>query len=70
MNTVKICIAVLAGFVLGALVYRPLTVKAQGKAPVIMLTVSPESGGTVIPADARVVGFSCIGKDQCYLAVQ
>lgn len=70
MNTAKICLAVVVGFGLGAFVYRPLAVRAQGRNPVIVMTISPQSGGTVIPPDARVVGFSCVSSGQCYLAAE
>jgi hypothetical protein len=75
MNILKMGGAVLVGFVLGSCFYHPFAVKAQsttGRAPVLVVSVSPD-GGTPLPADVQVVGFSCVGggqKAQCYLAVR
>lgn len=73
MNILKMCIAVLVGFVLGAWFHRPFVVKAQSnRAPVLVLPVGTQ-GGAPLPADVQVVGFSCASageKSQCYLAVR
>lgn len=70
MNVLKMYVAVLVGFALGAWLYRPSAVKAQsGRAPVIVVEVEPGNGAPP-PADARVVGFSCIDNGKCDLAVQ
>ncbi len=70
MNILKLCVAVVVGFILGACFYHPLAVKAQAdRAPVIVVEVGPGNGAP-LPTDARVVGFSCIGNGKCYMAVQ
>jgi len=69
MNLMKTCLAVLLGFLLGAMLDRPQPAKAAGNVYVQQGTVgvyNPIRGTTV-------VGFSCTGSGgnaACYIASQ
>ena len=65
MNFVKICLAVLAGFVLGATFYRPQTVKATNG--INVKSVKEGYNGYIL--GSQVVGFACT-QDTCYIATQ
>ena len=68
MNLLKLCVAVVIGILLGALLFRPAPIKAQDIAvtpgSVKVTQVHPGSSVTVT---GQVVGFSCTPAD-CYLA--
>ena len=69
MSFFKTCVAVLLGFLLGAVLYRPGTAKAAGNVYVQQVPV-----GTYNPIrGTSVVGFSCTGTGPsaaCYIASQ
>jgi hypothetical protein len=75
MNSLKLCLALVLGIVLGALI-RPLTTKAQSNNAGEKVTVQrvPSLGAytaTPIPQGQQVVGFSCVHGDNgeaCYVA--
>ena len=69
MRFLQTCIAVLAGVVLGAVLYRPNPAKAAGNVYVQQVPV-----GVYNPIrGTNVVGFSCTGSGgnaACYIASQ
>jgi hypothetical protein len=69
MRFLKTLLAVLLGFVLGAVLYRPNTAKAAGNVYVQQAPV-----GVYNPIQgSNVVGFSCTGSGMnaaCYIASQ
>jgi hypothetical protein len=70
MNVVKACLAILAGFILGAALYRPRSAKAGGGA--VYVRAAPVGASTVV-SGSNVVGFSCTGSGnsaECYVATQ
>jgi hypothetical protein len=74
-NVISVCLAVLFGFVLGAMLSHPKTVKAQSGVRVYITDdSSPGLGSTSVPS-AQVVGFSCVEEHigsvenpRCYIA--
>jgi hypothetical protein len=65
MNLLKICLAVLAGFVLGVML-RPSTVRAYG--PAAVYVQKAKINGAITPTGSSVVGFSCVQSGECYVA--
>jgi hypothetical protein len=65
VNFLKICLAVLAGFVLGATFYHPQTVRATGG--INIKSVKEGYNGYIL--GSQVVGFACT-QDTCYVATQ
>jgi hypothetical protein len=63
-NQLRTCLAVLAAFVLGALLYRPLSVKAASGIGVQAL----KEGYNGIQGE-EIVGFSCT-QNACYIATR
>ncbi len=73
MNTVKICIAVAVGFVLGAFVYRPAVVKASGSGVIYVRQMNVGTNPDPMIANREIVGFSCTNGAmgaECYMAVR
>jgi hypothetical protein len=66
MNFLKICLAVLSGFVLGALLYRPHPVKASMSG--FQMTEVKPGYNSFIPGD-QVIGFACT-HDSCYIVAK
>jgi hypothetical protein len=67
MNLLRVCIAVLAGFVLGIML-RPSTVRAYG--PSAVYVQKAKINGSITPTGNSVVGFSCTQTGDCYVASQ
>jgi hypothetical protein len=68
----KVSVAVMIGFVLGALAFRTSPVRAQAGA-IVSVELVPVLGlsSTLQAKGAQVVGFSCVSKDgkpECYVA--
>ena len=73
MNIVKMCVAVLVGFILGAFVYHPITVKASGSGVIYMKRMTEGQNPDPMVANRDIVGFSCTGGamgTECFLAVR
>lgn len=70
MNALKIGMAVLVGFVLGAYLAHPVTAKASSNGSTIYLRRVTE-GTYTDPnfANREIVGFSC-SNGECYVAVR
>ncbi|HTZ59334.1 MAG TPA: hypothetical protein VMB49_14600 [Acidobacteriaceae bacterium] len=69
MRFLKIVLAVLFGFIVGAALYRPAPARAAGKVYVQQAPI----GVFTSTAGATVVGFSCAGSGgstACYVASQ
>jgi hypothetical protein len=69
MIFLKTCLAVLLGFVLGAVLYRPKPARAAGNVYVQQISTGVESP----IRGANVIGFSCTGSganSACYIASQ
>ena len=73
-NVISVCLAVLFGFVLGAMLSHPKTVRAQSGMNVYTANTSFPSGPISIPS-TQIVGFSCveervgsIDSPRCYVA--
>jgi hypothetical protein len=66
MNFTRTCLAVLLGFVLGA-VLSPSRTKADGSS-VSVRRANIGSYTTIM--GSNVVGFSCAGSGECYIASQ
>jgi hypothetical protein len=68
MNYLRTFLAVLLGFLLGAMLFQPRTVRASGGAVYIKRT------DTRLPRTdingSEVVGFSCPAENLCYIASQ
>jgi hypothetical protein len=69
----RICLAALIGFMVGLLMFRTATVKAQQYAPgfVTVERVSSLGSRGTVQHTGQVVGFSCVQTDggtQCYVA--
>jgi hypothetical protein len=67
MKLLKICVAVLAGFVLGIML-RPATVRAHG--PIAVYVQKAKLNNSITPTGSSVVGFSCVQSGECYIASQ
>jgi hypothetical protein len=67
MNLLRICLAVLAGFVLGIML-RPSTVRAH--APAVIHVQKAKLNGSITATGSTVVGFSCTQTGDCYVASQ
>ena len=67
MNLLRVCIAVLAGFVLGIML-RPSTVRAHG--PIAVYVQKAKINNSITPTGSTVVGFSCVQTGECYIASQ
>ena len=67
MNLLRICLAMLAGFVLGILL-RPSTVSAH--APAMVHVQKAKINGSITTTGGTVVGFSCTQTGDCYVASQ
>lgn len=65
MSFLRTCVAILAGFVLGAMFYHPQTMKAVDG--VTVKEVKPGYNGYL--QGSQVVGFAC-SHDTCYIATQ
>jgi hypothetical protein len=65
MNFLRIFLAVLAGFVLGAIFYRPQPVRAMSG--INVKAVKEGYNGYVL--GSQVVGFACT-QDTCYIATE
>ncbi|HMD16222.1 MAG TPA: hypothetical protein VKH18_06100 [Terriglobales bacterium] len=64
MNFLRTCLAVLLGFILGALLYHP-----QVKASTSITVTAVKAGySPYVPGDT-VVGFACTA-DTCYIATR
>jgi hypothetical protein len=73
MNILKMGGAVLVGFVLGAFVYRPVTVKASGSGVIYMKRMTEGQNPDPMVANRDIVGFSCTSGamgTECFLAVR
>lgn len=73
MNTLKICVAVLVGFILGAFIYRHSAVKASGSGVIYVKRVVEGQNPDPMVANREIVGFSCSNGAmgaECYLAVR
>jgi hypothetical protein len=74
-NTIPVCLAATAGFLLGAMFTRQTPVRAQSGTSVYTVSDSmPGMGSTSIPS-GQVVGFSCVEEHianvespRCYIA--
>jgi hypothetical protein len=69
----RICLAVLFGFMVGVLMFRTPTVKAQQYVPGFVTVERVPSLGSrgTLQHTGQVVGFSCVQTDrerQCYVA--
>lgn len=74
MSILKLCIGLLAGFVVGAYFYHPAVVKASsGSGTIFLRQVTPGANTDPIIANREIVGFSCatgaMGAE-CYVAVR
>ncbi len=67
MNLVRICVAVLAGFILGIML-RPSTARAHSVGAVYVQKA--KINGSITPTGSSVVGFSCTQTGDCYIASQ
>jgi hypothetical protein len=63
MNFLKTCLAVVAGFVLGAMLYQPHPVKALNN---ISLTEIKQGMHSYVLGD-KIIGFGCT-QEACYIA--
>jgi hypothetical protein len=73
MNTVKMCVAALVGFLLGAYFGHPTIAKANSGADLYIKKVSAGYNPDGDLASRAVVGFSCVKGDKgeldaCYIA--
>jgi len=75
MNFLKMLLAVLSGFVLGAAIFHVQSAKAQSGATVTIQVVKDVNNNrTTVQADgSQIVGFSCENNtsglgNKCYLA--
>jgi uncharacterized membrane protein len=64
MTQLRTCVAVLAAFILGALLYRPLPMKAAGG-----INVQALKEGYNSFQGEQIVGFSCT-QNACYIATR
>lgn len=73
MNTVKICVAVIVGVLLGMII-RPGTAKASGSGVIYVKRVIEGQNPDPMVANREVVGFSCSAGGamgtECFLAVR
>ena len=67
MKLLRICLAVLAGFVLGIML-RPSAVRAY--APPVVHVQKAKINGSITATGGTVVGFSCTQAGDCYVASQ
>lgn len=65
MDFLKVCLAVFAGFLLGATFYHPQTVKAVDGVNIKEV----KAGYNGYLQGSQVVGFACT-HDTCYIATQ
>ena len=73
MNIVKVGVAVLVGFLLGAVVYKPVSAKASGFGVIYVKRVAEGMNPDPITVNREVIGFSCTSGAtgaECYLAVR
>ena len=75
MNIAKLSMAVLIGFILGAFVYHPISVKAAGGGLIYVKKVSEGQNLDPMATNREVVGFSCVAArpgelDACYVAAR
>lgn len=76
MNILKMCGAVLVGFVLGAYFYHPITAKAaSGSGTIYVRNVSNGGAYTdAILANREIIGFSCTAGgpmgSECFVAAR
>ena len=75
MNAVKLCLAVIVGFVLGAYFYHPVSARAaatgSGTIFVRKVTVGTYTDSAIV--NREVVGFSCTSRvmeGDCYVALR
>jgi hypothetical protein len=69
MSFLKICLAALLGFLIGAAVYHPKPVKASGSPRIWHVQVSGDSAAIPGAAYGQMVALSCTGSD-CYVLMQ
>jgi hypothetical protein len=67
MNLLRICLAVLAGFVLGIML-RPSVVRAH--APAVVHVQKVKINASTGTTGGTIVGFSCTQTGDCYVASQ
>lgn len=70
MNIVKMCIAVMFGFLLACVILPIRPAKASGP---VYVKKANLTGGTYATLGATVIGFSCAGTGddiECYVATQ
>lgn len=76
MNLVKTGLAVLAGFVLGAYLYHPITAKAASGSGTIIVRNVANGGAYTDPmlANREIIGFSCTAGgptgSECFVAAR
>jgi len=68
MKILKALAIFAVGFLLGVVTFHPRSVAAQGGGSIYVKEAS--IGEFTTSQGSRVVGFSCVSREQCYVATQ